>query len=102
MRLGSSQGDGACRPERLPMPMRSAERPAATNQGQNRLSVVDQKLGINEVRTPIRRPPTSTVRMRCIPMYDKESASFDVPPSLSEGETEFSGRGILRQSIFSA
>jgi len=33
-----------CRPERLPMPMRSAEHPAATNQGQNRLSVVDQKL----------------------------------------------------------
>jgi hypothetical protein len=26
------------------MPMRSAERPAATNQGQNRLSVVDQNL----------------------------------------------------------
>jgi hypothetical protein len=44
MRLGCRESTVGVRPERLPLPVRSAERAAATNQSQNRLSVEDQKL----------------------------------------------------------
>jgi hypothetical protein len=44
MRHGCRESTAGVRPDRLPLPVRSAERTAATNQSQNRLSVEDQKL----------------------------------------------------------